>query len=233
MSDVCEFVKNGNIWREFNNPSTYTLITTNSFLKKNGALVMGRGAAKQLRDFMPGIDAKFGQIIGRMGEQYGTFITAERVGAFQVKHFFKDDADLDLIKYSCHMLFKRARKTPDCTYNVNFPGIGNGRLKYEVVYSLLLSLQVPPNVFFWLLPAGLEPKTPSNTRMTVGKYKGIEIRDIITVHKDWKYLDWMIGQEWVEDKLKELILDHLKSCQEWNNYSPHATEHVFIPSEAN
>ena len=39
------------------------LFTGNPVIKKNGAIVMGRGAAREIRDHYPGIDLSFGTIL--------------------------------------------------------------------------------------------------------------------------------------------------------------------------
>ena len=43
-----------------------------------------------------------------------------------------------------------------------------------------------------------------------GKHKGNYASDI-----DVKYLDWLIGQEWLNPKLENEILAHLKTRDEW------------------
>ena len=45
-------------------PDIY-LFTGNPIVKANGAIVMGRGAAKQVRDTFPGIDKVFGEEIAK------------------------------------------------------------------------------------------------------------------------------------------------------------------------
>ena len=49
--------------------------------------------------------------------------------------------------------------------------------------------------------------------MPFGKHKGLAI-------SEWaiEYLDWLIGQEWMDEKLPDLkqeIEDYLFSCPEW------------------
>ena len=48
--------------------------------------------------------------------------------------------------------------------------------------------------------------------MPFGKYKGDAISECPI-----DYLDWLIGQEWLNEDLKEEIEDYLRSCPEWHN----------------
>jgi hypothetical protein len=130
--------------------STVYLITTNSIVKRNGAVVMGRGIAKTLRDTYPGIDKKLGEAITSIGNKYGVVIVQFKnvpIGAFQVKYHYADDADLDLIQYSVHKLSSIANKHKDLIFKCNFPAIGNGHLKYEDVLPLVE--QLPNNVLLY------------------------------------------------------------------------------------
>lgn len=47
------------MWSAYDDADLF-LITTNSTLKKNGALLMGRGIARQARDLFPGLDLALG-----------------------------------------------------------------------------------------------------------------------------------------------------------------------------
>ncbi|MFW6042645.1 MAG: hypothetical protein ACOC9C_03095, partial [Chloroflexota bacterium] len=79
------------MWTAYDDADLF-LITTNSTLKKNGALVMGRGIAQQARNRFPGLDLALGREIarrcGNRGE-YGLLVSprwpAAKLGAFQVK----------------------------------------------------------------------------------------------------------------------------------------------------
>ena len=156
--------KQGDYWSD---TADYKLITTNSVVKKNGALVMGRGLAKQARDAIPGIDKQFGQRIQWFRNETGHWtyglllpkLTADTqllrhgnfgfnsLGAFQVKYNFSEAAILELIVYSTGMLAERARSEPDKTFALNFPGIGNGGLEYDTVKPVVDLL--PDNVNVW------------------------------------------------------------------------------------
>lgn len=134
-------------------PGDVYLVTTNSYIRNDGALVMGRGAAKQLALMYPILPLMLGRNIlkscGHLGEYNidtltnGSGIT---LGAFQVKFNFSDEADLDLIKRSCDELHRMACED-ERVFHVNFPGIGNGRLKYNDVLPIVETL--PDNVNVW------------------------------------------------------------------------------------
>jgi len=138
----------GNMWSVFDTVN-YFVITTNSMLKNNGAVVMGRGIAKQARDRFPGLDVEIGQAIKARcgsGGAYG-LILGHKIGVFQVKRHWADEADLELIALSAGQLADEAIAHPDLTFALNFPGIGNGKLAYSDVKPLLDVL--PDNVQVW------------------------------------------------------------------------------------
>lgn len=139
--------KTGDMWSVFDEVD-YFIITTNAIVKTNGALVMGAGIAKQMRDKYPGIDQEIGRAIGKFGSggTYGLLL-GNKVGAFQVKYHFKSMANLGLISLSAKQLAEEARANPDKTYALNYPGIGNGGLKRWLVEPLLQNL--PDNVQIW------------------------------------------------------------------------------------
>jgi len=143
----------GNMWSIWSKTDLF-LITTNSFVKHTGQLVMGAGIARQARDRFPSLDTTLGQAIretcGHLGE-YGLFISprwpATRLGLFQVKRHWSTDAILDLIHQSADQLTQWASTHPDCRIDLNFPGIGNGRLSPDQVLPVIK--QLPDNVHVW------------------------------------------------------------------------------------
>lgn len=127
------------------------LVTTNSYIRKDGALVMGRGAARQLASRFPTLPYELGKRITHLGEYNIGVITQTNdkqlsLGAFQVKYNFADAADLDLIQRSADQLHDLAVRDGRI-FHVNFPGIGNGRLKYDDVLPIMQDL--PDNVCVW------------------------------------------------------------------------------------
>jgi len=52
----------------------------------------------------------------------------------------------------------------------------------------------------------------SEKTIPFGKYKGRTISECPI-----EYLDWLIGQDWLFDDLKEEIGTYLEQCPEWHN----------------
>lgn len=140
------------MWSEFGKPNTLFVVTTNSTIKRDGCLVMGRGLAKAVRDRLPGIDATFGRLIQaqRIPNDYGLLILdykGKKIGAFQVKTLYKEAASPVLIREAARKLAAWAGEHPNYTINMNYPGIGCGNLPEDVVRPLLDVL--PDSVHIW------------------------------------------------------------------------------------
>jgi hypothetical protein len=144
----------------FLHPADLILVTTNSYVRSNGTLVMGRGAAAQVRQFLPGAEAIFGSLVqsvtkGQVFANYGVLVEpipptrkyALRYGIFQVKYHWGKPAIPDLISYSCTKLQEISHLYP--SISLNFPGIGNGGLGRDEVLPLIEGL--PGNVTVWEL----------------------------------------------------------------------------------
>lgn len=146
-------LESGNMWKIFPHSDLFC-ITTNSHLTLNGELVMGRGIAFEAKQKLPQLPRQFGTMIrqsyGHLG-RYGLLILKRRprpsVAAFQVKRHFSDAADLSLIEFSVQLLADLALKYPSARFDLNFPGIGNGRLSRAEVLPIVLKL--PDNVHVW------------------------------------------------------------------------------------
>jgi hypothetical protein len=126
-------------------------ITTNSYIRQDGALVMGRGIAREAKQRHPGIDYRFGNAIGEacghIGE-YGLVVdTDTKLAAFQVKYTWYRDAIPGLIAYSVTELNAYIVAHRLKNVQLNFPGIGNGGLARCEVLPLILSL--PMSVTIW------------------------------------------------------------------------------------
>jgi len=134
----------GDMW-DIWNQTDHFIFTGNSYIKNNGALVMGKGIAKEVRDKFPGIDLKIGKQIPDMGDYW--LILGSKVGVFQVKYHFRDRARLDLIEKSALKLAHTASQKPEERFDLNYPGIGNGNLDKINVGPLLEPL--PDNVHVW------------------------------------------------------------------------------------
>jgi len=159
--------RQGDMWSVYREADLF-LITTNATLKQNGALVMGRGIARQARDRFPGLDLALGRRIQlvcgssanalRTGlSAYGLLISprwpAAKLGAFQVKTHYRQTADLHLIARSAEALAVWCEAHPQVRVHLNYPGIGNGRLCHTDVWPLVARL--PETVTLW----SYEPQT--------------------------------------------------------------------------
>lgn len=128
------------------------VVTTNSFIRRDGALVMGRGAAKQLATLYPDMPWTFASKMSGSLCTYSLLWTEATpfrpaLGAFQVKRHYADDACIKLIRDSTLMLSTLAQEKPKTRFDMNYPGIGNGRLSINDVGPLLRNL--PDNVHVW------------------------------------------------------------------------------------
>lgn len=143
----------GNMWNAFHETDAFC-ITTNSYIRNDGELVMGRGiakVAKQLFDDLPSaLGDQVEQYCGHLGV-YGLMPSnrseIDKIVAFQVKTHFKDKADLDLIRESSSCLQDVATEYPDKRFDLNFPGIGNGGRNESEVMPIIESL--PENIHVW------------------------------------------------------------------------------------
>ena len=129
--------------------SGFIIVTTNSFLTSEEKLVMGKGAAWQLKMKVPGIDRIFGKMINEKFSHLGCYglIFHRRYGAFQVKYMFSEVARMELIRHNTTLLSQIAVKHHRSIFNINYPGIGNGRLKEDQVRPVIEKL--PQNVHIW------------------------------------------------------------------------------------
>lgn len=154
----------GNMWDVFNDTDNF-LITTNSFVKGNGCLVMGRGIAYEASQKFPSLPKDAGGVILEHGPNYhvlplGNYELNGAIGfksknksdstqlwLFQVKRHWKEDASLKLIEIAASQLRELANLYPYEWFDLNFPGIGFGRLKEEDVLPIIEPL--PDNVRVW------------------------------------------------------------------------------------
>ncbi len=147
----------GDMWSVWESADLF-VITTNSTLRADGALVMGRGIARQARNRFPGIAAALGRAIAQTygsGGVYGLLVSPSwptaKLAAFQVKRDWRDTAALDLIRRSTALLVTWCSAHPDSQVHLNLPGIGNGRLSRDVVIPIISAL--PETVTIWEMPA--------------------------------------------------------------------------------
>lgn len=130
-------------------PDIY-LFTGNPKINARGGVIMGRGAALEVRDAYKGIDRKLRPAVEacKTGVCYVEIEPKQWLGWFQVKYSWDEDADLELIQRSVQTLARHARHRMDCRFHLNCPGTGNGNLEIEDVIGLLIDL--PDNVFIYL-----------------------------------------------------------------------------------
>lgn len=141
----------GNMWTVMGTTDNF-LITTCAYIKNSGEVVMGRGIALEAKLRYPNLPFILGRKIRHL-QQYGlkkidTFIETA-FWAFQVKYHFKDPADIGLITLSLNQLCIIATTNAHRVYDLNFPGIGNGKLDYGTVKKLIDEAELPDNVNVW------------------------------------------------------------------------------------
>jgi hypothetical protein len=141
-----------NLWKCPPHPGCI-VVTTNAFIKRNGALVMGRGAALEATQRIPGIAFECGRAISlskreNMHNGYHRYLFSMvrfpqegkiGFGLFQVKYHFKEQASLELIEDAVYHLNFRLGREP-MNVRMNFPGIGYGGLKREDVLPIIQKL---------------------------------------------------------------------------------------------
>lgn len=139
------------------------LFTGNPIVNRSGGIVMGRGAAREVRDHYPGIDRVFGELITKQPTAHllwaeikskSVVPSNQYIGWFKVKHHWSHDADRSLIQASTDALRELALRKKKFRFHMNFPGIGNGRLTYGSVLPILQEL--PDNVRIYKIAPQLE-----------------------------------------------------------------------------
>lgn len=141
--------RQGDMWSAFDSAELF-LVTTNSFTRNDGALVMGRGIALETKERFPEFPYRAGEWLKvsglRMGK-YGLLLPyadtdhpLHKLGCFQVKYHFKEAAELDLIQYSVELLNQLVEEDSLQDVHLNFPGIGAGQLRYDDVLPVVSRL---------------------------------------------------------------------------------------------
>lgn len=146
-------LEKGNMWDVYEDTDLFC-ITTNSFVKGNGELVMGRGIALEALKRFPELPRKLGYEILKLPHKVPTKVKYHfiwypplHIAAFQVKYHYRDKAKIELIKKSCEKLKIFARQRPTWRIDLNFPGIGYGGLDKADVLPTLRNL--PDNIHVW------------------------------------------------------------------------------------
>lgn len=145
----------GDMWSIFGKTQRF-IITTNPVINSKGAVVMGRGIAKQFADRYPAgpfdmaknitkdIDLGYEPLFGRIH-----VYDKQAVYYFMVKRHWREAAHPAVIRDAARELRISAMDRPQERFDLNFPGIGNGKLPREQVLPLLDDL--PSNVHIWEL----------------------------------------------------------------------------------
>lgn len=143
----------GNMWNAFKNSDAFC-ITTNSYIRNDGEVVMGRGIAKQAKNLFDDLPLALGNKIEESCGHLGTYgilpsnrNDIDKMVAFQVKTHFKNDATVGLIENSAKALGRMAHKYDGKRFDLNFPGIGNGGRDQSEVMPIVKEL--PDNVHIW------------------------------------------------------------------------------------
>lgn len=145
-------LEKGNMWDVWGNTSLF-LITTNPITRKDGMAVMGRGIAKEAATKFPEIQRSFGQLLEAHNNKptnscdWICQLEGQDVGYFMVKDHWAANADLEIIKKSVNSLLIWINHMQWGRIDLNFPGIGNGKLHREDVLPILEVL--PNNVHVW------------------------------------------------------------------------------------
>ncbi len=149
----------GDMWSVFGKTDLF-LITTNPIIRKDGAVVMGRGIAKEMATRFPQLPYVFAEryLEAKHEQDYVDPLAMYYVGTigifgnqlvswFMVKDHWQSPAKLNIIEQSTRELLRYANFQPARRFDLNFPGIGNGKLAREDVLPIIE--QLPDNVHVW------------------------------------------------------------------------------------
>ncbi len=155
-------ITRGELWQLVEHPAVY-VVTTNASVNNSGELVMGRGAALQAAQRIPGIaleaaslvDYRLG-LLNRDDKPYGFVLVRQPrpeegkygFGIFQVKHAWDQPAKISLISHAMDILRMYALDKRDVTIRMNYPGIGLGGLPKSQVNLLLQDLPENLHIFY-------------------------------------------------------------------------------------
>ncbi len=156
-------------------------LTTNGMVKQDGSCVMGRGCAAQAKTRWPGIEHVLGSKItgldnhvhlltqfqpvclflpvDKVNFDYETVPLDYHVVSFPVKHHWRDQADLDLIKRSAKELISLVDGLGWSKVVIPRPGCGAGRLTWKTVKTALKPL-LDDRFYVIHFPSKYPRKTP-------------------------------------------------------------------------
>lgn len=154
-------LEKGDMWSVFGKTDLF-VITTNPVVNKQGLAVMGRGIARQAADRFPTIRKDFADRLKYLTLPDVMFRYTGYIGKydnqpilyFMVKDHWANDARLDYIDNACKELVQslmtrcvEPKYMMSTRVDLNFPGIGNGKLKREDVLPIIE--QLPDNIHVW------------------------------------------------------------------------------------
>ena len=119
----------GDIW-DWYAAGSWIVVTTNGFIKRDGACPMGRGISRQAKNRFPRLPCELGAKIKARGNVVFLF-PRYRIYTLPTKHDWWKRADLDLIVSGCRQLAEIVA-TDQVAYLVR-PGCGNGGLAWDIV----------------------------------------------------------------------------------------------------
>lgn len=142
----------------FNSHPDVFIVTTNAYIRTDGALVMGRGAAAEATQRFSRCNYIFGDLVKRHNTKNGIripygvivhpYLNNPKLAIFQVKHHYRDLGNLEIIKRStAELMFLAQTAWSKLTIAMNFPGTGNGYLNRRDVLPIIEDL--PNNVEIW------------------------------------------------------------------------------------
>jgi hypothetical protein len=121
----------GNLW---NSDCTYTAVTTNNVIKRNGDLVMGAGIAKQAVQRFPRLPRILAEHIKANGNT-PCLVKDYGILSFPTKYNWRNPSSIELIAQSAKLAM--ALLPEDATCAMSRPGCGNGSLQWEQVRPVL------------------------------------------------------------------------------------------------
>lgn len=114
----------------------HVVIPTNGHVNSDGQAVMGRGLAYQCNKLIKGMSIALGKLIKAHGNHVFLF-DRQKIITFPTKHFWRDNADLELIKESCIKLKVLMETRPTIKVAMPKVGCGNGKLTWEQVAPII------------------------------------------------------------------------------------------------
>jgi len=129
----------GDLWEQ--KDADLICITTNSFIKRNGKAVMGRGCALQAKLKFPEIDKVLAEHITKNGNVPGLLILGLKkktdIWSFPTKYNWWEKSSPELIKTSALALVRICGNPKYKRVILPRPGCANGRLKWKYVKKIL------------------------------------------------------------------------------------------------